>query len=180
MADWNDGLALRDLERRRFRGFAAPSQQQLPIYDCQRFCENRMGWLLRAVYVDPAGSQPLDPLAYAVAQIRRDEMYLYEFAAVGGPAGRHRPGRALYHVLVRVAAQLGLARVTCLISRPDTRAPMLRLMAEVGMVPAGERGFTLTGSLPPPGWQCLHGKPAEIVARHEQSRAEVRLVRCRT
>lgn len=139
-----------------------------------------MGWLLRAVYVDPAGPQPADVLAYAVAQIRRDEMYLYEFAAVGGFAGRHRPGRALYHVLTRVAEQLGLERVTCLVSRPDTRAPMLRLMAEVGMYPAGERGFTLAGSLPPPGWQCLHGKPAEIVARHKPLRAEVRPESCRT
>lgn len=139
-----------------------------------------MGWLLRAVYVDPAGLQPADVLAYAVAQIRREDMYLYEFAAVGGFAGRHRPGRALYQVMTRVAEQLGLARVTCLISRPDTRAPMLRLMAEVGMFPAGERGFTLTGSLPPPGWQCLHGKPAEIVARHEQLLAEGRSVICRT
>lgn len=156
-ADWTIRLAeagdADDLARLSRTGFArhapAPGQPSR-LYAPDWFCENRLGWILRLVCAGSRGVQ-----AYGIAQVRAEELYLYEIVATSAPG---RPGQGIFHALVAVAAALGLRHVTAMLSRADTHAAMLRLSQRLGMRPAPLRGYTLAGELQNHRWTWLRGE----------------------
>lgn len=149
-----DIAGIETLERDGFKQYRRVNRSPSRLYQANWFCENRMGPLLRIVCEDRDGIS-----AFGIAQIRLDEVYLYEIV---GSAGRKAPGQSIFHTFVQIAVDLGKESVTAMLSRTDTRSAMLRLSARLGMHPATHRGFTLDGAIQKPEWTWLSGNPNEI------------------
>lgn len=158
LAEADDAAAIAALEARLFAGLSGGGYDLGLEYDPAFFVSNRLGWILRIVAEDQRGI-----MAYAIAQVRADELYLYEGAALGG---RGKPGQVLFHTLVAVAADLGLTTVTTSLSRRDRMAGLARIHARLGMRP-GRPGQTLTGQPVPRDWLWLSGRAAELDARRQ-------------
>jgi hypothetical protein len=154
LAKSSDAGSIERLEREGFKQYRRVNSSPTRLYDPDWFCENRLGPLLRIVCEDQTGIS-----AFGIAQIRLDEVYLYEIV---GSAGSNAPGHAIFHTFAQIAADLGKDALTAMLSRTDTRRAMLRLSQRLGMHPAPHRGFTLDGAIQKPEWIWLSGDPTEI------------------
>jgi hypothetical protein len=165
LAEARDTPVIAAIEARHFDALRRGPQHLGVEYDAALFCENRQGWVLRAVAEDARGI-----VGYGIAQIRARELYLFEVCADGG-AGK--PGHDLFYTLVHAARLLGLPHVTTALSRPDRMRALARGHRRVGMRPSPVRGFSLTGERLPSSWTWLQGDVREILdisTRHQMKK----------
>lgn len=155
LAEERDTADIAAMEARQFDALRRGRQRLGPEYRADLFCENRQGWLLRAVAEDARGL-----VGYGIAQIRPSDLYLYELCAAPG-AGR--PGHDIFYTLARVAQALGLADLTAVVSRADKARALTRLHRRVGLRAAPVRFFALTGERLGPDWICSRGAVAQIL-----------------